>query len=274
MFRVHFNQLASTNDKALSLACLNPQKPLAVSADSQSAGRGRRGRVWQSPVGGVWMSLVFPLHGSPMGQRALPLVVGLAIKRVVSDLLELSSAHHEVCIKWPNDILVDGKKLAGILCESRIGQHLQRPLTVIGLGLNANLDPAQLGSDLRTPATSLRELLGHDLDLAQLRQQIVSSIYDMVERFDRQGMTPVMAMSISRCLAWLGQDVEVHAIDRADSDVVFGKVVGIDLQGRLLIDDDTLVTHAIESGEIKLRQDMLLTHEGNSQQAPLTCLHS
>ena len=129
----------------------------------QSAGRGSHGRDWSSPEGGAWFTLAVPMTEP---QAATPLVVGDAIQQVL--LTEAPG----VTIKPPNDLLLNGKKIVGILCEQTLtAGGANQPTVFIGVGINVNLDPAALPADLRMPATSLRETLGRELDIPHLTRR-------------------------------------------------------------------------------------------------------
>ncbi len=163
----HFNAVGSTNDEALELSHSHPGKIVRVSAATQTAARGSRRRTWISPRGGAWFSLAVPVD-SP--QRVTPVVVGQALLEV------LSNYANGLTLKAPNDILHDGKKLAGVLCEQTLMPGQTRTTVVIGVGINANFPAAQLGPDLRTPPTTLRDLRGADVDLNALIEQSTLAI--------------------------------------------------------------------------------------------------
>lgn len=141
----------------------------AFAARMQTGGYGRQGRVWQSPVGGLWMTLALPDIGFSelvsFGVR-----IGIAAGQVIEHTLDPAGSRPAVRIKWPNDVLIDGRKVAGILCESFT--HLARPWLLIGIGMNVNNRPDTLPGPLRRPAASLIEFLGAPPDLTSLGQLI------------------------------------------------------------------------------------------------------
>ncbi len=180
--------LSSTQERAKTLARDSESPALhgtLVLAGIQTGGRGRLGRQWGSPEGGLWMSVVLRLkleasHATRITQTAS---VGVA-----KALWEIGV---EARIKWPNDLLVDGKKICGILAESSAGRNTLSPggmsrepdPAILGIGLNANLDP----EDLKVPArevTTIRAELGHDIDLANVLSRILNNLHTELGRLD------------------------------------------------------------------------------------------
>lgn len=141
--RVHFRVTDSTNARARELATRGAPHGTLVTAAEQSAGRGRQGRTWSAPPGRALLcSLV--IRDPP---RLLPLVAGVAVAEVVSGAVEGS----EPQIKWPNDVLVAGRKVAGILVEAR----LQDGWAVVGIGVNVAVAPGSLPPEVRDRAGTL-----------------------------------------------------------------------------------------------------------------------
>lgn len=155
----------STNDAARVFAEDGFEEGLVVLAESQLSGRGTKGRSWFSSKGqGLYLSVVLrPEDRSP---ALLPFVAGLALREAI-----LASTGLDVRLKWPNDLTLEGRKLAGILCESSwSGSHLN--FVILGLGLNVGHEEADFPEDLRGTATSLRLALGKPPDKASLVQAI------------------------------------------------------------------------------------------------------
>lgn len=163
----HFDCVGSTNDEAKRLSAEHPEQAVLVIAQQQAHGRGSHGRAWRSPLGGAWFSLGVTL---PKHEPAISLIVGEALREVLA-------AHvPTVTVKRPNDLLVDGKKLAGILCEQTVTPGKPEVAAVIGIGINANFPAAELGTELRTPPTSLLDVLGHEVDLESLISQSAEAV--------------------------------------------------------------------------------------------------
>ncbi|MGI8909811.1 MAG: biotin--[acetyl-CoA-carboxylase] ligase [Rubrobacteraceae bacterium] len=171
--------LASTQERAKKLALADPGAPhgTLVVSKVQTGGRGRLGRSWGSPAGGLWMSLVLRLD---LPLRLAPRVTPAAAVGVAKALREMGV---NTRIKWPNDILVGGaggRKICGILAESgghasNTGGHASNNFIVLGVGINANVDPRDLEAQPRKTAT-LRSELGHDVDILELLETVLTKL--------------------------------------------------------------------------------------------------
>jgi BirA family biotin operon repressor/biotin-[acetyl-CoA-carboxylase] ligase len=214
-------RLGSTNDLAKRRANAGAPEGLLVLADEQTAGRGRHARRWWSPAGTALLtSLLFRPSLPPQRAQQLTMLCALAAADAVSDLTTLA-----VDLKWPNDLLVGGRKLAGLLTESAIqGQRLE--FVVVGLGLNANTDLGH-APPLMAPATSLWQELGQRVDRLALLVAYLDGVARRYARLDQQSPYDEWA---SR-LVTLGQHVTVHLDDQTLS----GLAQGVDADGALLL---------------------------------------
>jgi BirA family biotin operon repressor/biotin-[acetyl-CoA-carboxylase] ligase len=174
-------EIGSTQERARELAREGAPHGTLVVSKVQTGGRGRLGRRWGSPAGGLWMSLVLrPGISAEVAAR----ITQAAAVGVAKALRELGV---EARIKWPNDLLVDGRKICGILAESSVGnvpvpakkvgtgEGRRVDFVVLGVGLNANLEPQDLGVP-NSEATTLRSELGHDVDLTALLRSLLSHL--------------------------------------------------------------------------------------------------
>ncbi len=220
-----YEQIGSTNDEALA-AVASPAKDGSVYlAKNQTSGRGRRGNVWHAAPGdSLLFSLLLRYRGAVSEFMGLSLVVGLAVRSAVAKCL--ADEAHGVgtpAIKWPNDVYAQGKKLAGILVETRSGPSGELG-TVIGVGLNVGMSEFPDG----LAATSLR-LLG--VSEAQRRLEVVlASLLEELERkirlFSQRGLAPLLPeLLLADYLQ--GRRVRVGKVE--------GDASGIDEQGRLLV---------------------------------------
>lgn len=160
------DEATSTNSIALSLAAKGAPHGTLVVADRQTAGRGRLGRPWFSPPReNLYGSLL--LRTLPPGEQLerwlswVPLISAVAVARGIERVAGVLPA-----LKWPNDLLLEGRKVGGLLCESAAG--LPPPCVIVGIGLNVNTPAEAFPPDLRQIATSLRATIGHDLDRSVL----------------------------------------------------------------------------------------------------------
>ncbi|MSR36678.1 MAG: biotin--[acetyl-CoA-carboxylase] ligase [Gemmatimonadetes bacterium] len=160
--------IGSTNDRARELVEAGAEAFTAVIAEAQTMGRGREGRRWESPAGtGLWLSMIAP----PREQSAralMPLRVGLAVCRAV----ERAAPGVYAGLKWPNDVLLDGRKVAGVLCESTPGG------VVIGVGINVR--PGSLPEPLTDTAVALEEASGQPVDLGRLAGELIAELRELL----------------------------------------------------------------------------------------------
>lgn len=216
----------STNDDAREAQNAGAPAGHVVIADAQSAGRGSRGRPWLSPVGtDLYLSIVDRL---PLALAELPpltLAVGLGVADAVDQLLTGSGAA-PAQVKWPNDVLIAGKKCAGILIEASTGTPGGDAL-VIGIGLNVNR--TQFPAELEASATSLRASSSSvaELDRSYALQVLLERVEQRVDAFVQQGAAATVQALLPR-LALLGQ--------AARCDDVEGLVRGVEPTGALLFE--------------------------------------
>ncbi len=169
---VHFwPEIGSTNDEARRLARAGAPEGTLVIADYQTAGRGRLERRWLAPPGSsLLLSLIFRPNLAPSQAQRLTMASGLAIVEAVEQATGLA-----VGLKWPNDVVAGAAMLGGILAEFALGgQELDH--AVVGVGLNVNVQPAELPQDLLLPATSLSQLLGKPVPRLPLLQTLLRAV--------------------------------------------------------------------------------------------------
>lgn len=218
----YFAQIGSTNDEALAAARQGAPSGALFLADLQTQGRGRRGREWLAPSGaGLWFTVIYRSR-QPLALAApLTLVVGVALREALADSLGLPFQ-----LKWPNDVEIERKKVAGILLETETvsdasGRSLQ-PFA-IGIGLNTHLD---LPPEVLPYATSLHAL-GNAPPRERLLVHILRQLAVWLQRFERNGAAAIVS-ELQKHDALLGEPVRV--------DDTRGVGAGIDSAGRLLID--------------------------------------
>lgn len=233
---------ASTNDDAKRLAREGAAEGTVVLASEQTGGRGRLGREWSSPSGGVYFSVVLRPPLAPSEVAALPLVAGVGLARGFATL------GTEVTLKWPNDVFEGDGKVAGVLVEMSAEAERVEWL-VVGCGINvrppATPHPgaAYLAGDPAAPTPRLATVAAAALDG-------LASAYD---DFRLGGFDAVRAEYVSR-LRLLGRDVTVRRLDGAVA--AAGRVAGVDETGRLVVDGPDGPV-ALTAGEVTLREDAL-----------------
>jgi len=234
-FRVHwFSRLRSTNDHAASLRRDGRLfAPAIVLTSNQIAGRGRGKNKWWSDSGCLTVTFVMPIDEARDAHQ-VPLVAGLAVRNAAAELSE----DHSISLKWPNDILHDGRKLAGLLCE-----RLDR-VDLIGVGMNINVDPSEAPPPLRRTMTSMLLIAGKEFDMTDV---LASLSRQLLRLWDRRRENPFAALLAEyERYHWLtGRKVSV--VDGDES--VSGHCEGLDSAGRLLVRGKKL--HRIVAGQVE-----------------------
>ena len=172
------DEVDSTNSEAERLLAAGVRTPLVVIARSQSRGRGRLGRNWSSPdQGNLYVSFAFQPHIPPARMQIFTLWMGVNVCETLRNF-----GRFDPSVKWPNDILFEGRKLGGMLTEARIDADQIRDV-VFGLGLNANIMPGDWPPELVGTATSMAEILGQRIDVNRLMAAILGRILSAYDRF-------------------------------------------------------------------------------------------
>ena len=234
-------QVGSTNDVILAMAGHGAPHGAVCLADEQLAGRGRRGYGWFSPPGcGIWTSVLLRPRLSAAQTPPLTLCAAAAVARALEN-----AAGVAVQIKWPNDLLMRDRKVAGILAETRAVAG-DEPVIVIGMGINVNHTPDLFPDELSAIATSLRIESGGPVRRQDLLLTILASFESAYGDYLASGAASVLAQVDAR-LAWRGRMVE------ADSPAgAAGRVSRVDKEGGLLLETEG-GDIVIRSGSIRLR---------------------
>ena len=238
---VYLPEVASANDVARRLAEEGAAEGTLVVADYQAAGRGRLGRRWQAPPGSsLLLSLLFRPPLAPDRVQGLTMVCGLAVADAVGARTGL-----DVGLKWPNDVVLGGRKAGGILIEVALrGDEVD--YVVAGIGLNVNLDPGRLDEGLLVPATSLSHVLGRPVPRLPLLQALLAAIEGRYLALCH-GHSPHREWAAR--LTTLGRRVSVSGGGQALEGVAEGVTAAGGLQVRL--DDGRLET--VLAGDVSLR---------------------
>jgi BirA family transcriptional regulator, biotin operon repressor / biotin---[acetyl-CoA-carboxylase] ligase len=241
---------ASTNQEASAWAQAGAPDGASVVADCQTAGRGRLGRAWCSPAGvNLYCSQVARLPAAAL--RLLPLVGGLGALAAVDACLP---GGPRPALKWPNDVRVEGRKVAGVLCEWVPGAP---PAGVVGVGLNVNMLPEQFPADLRRPATSLAILAGAPLDRGRCLARLLAALDTWRARAE-SAPDEVVASFSARCET-LGARVRVEP-PGAPPYLAFAR--RIDPDGVLVVEDERGALCRLEAGEVDALPQALSPERG------------
>ncbi|XID94346.1 biotin--[acetyl-CoA-carboxylase] ligase [Paenibacillaceae bacterium WGS1546] len=245
--RLHLLDVAtSTQDELKKLAEEGAEEGTLVIAESQTNGRGRMGRSWVSPGGkGVWMSLLLrppiPLQLTPQ----LTLLAAVALSRAIArQMPEL-----QIGIKWPNDLLVEGKKISGILLESA-AEDERLKYVIAGLAISANLDPDDFPPEVREKAVSLKTASGRPVDRAELVVAALAEFERLYELYLEQGFAPIRSLWEARSVT-LGVRTEL----RTPQETIVGVPRSLDETGGLRVELSDGSVRTIYSGEVADRRD-------------------
>jgi BirA family biotin operon repressor/biotin-[acetyl-CoA-carboxylase] ligase len=238
-------EVDSTNDECARLLASGRQAPFAVFAQKQTRGRGRFGRVWHSESSGnLYSSFAFRPRIAPERMQTFTLWMGVTICELVAKFVPVVPG-----VKWPNDIVFDGKKAGGMLTEARVDADQIRDL-VFGLGLNVNSPSSDWPSDLGRRAVSLAELAGADIDLNRLTAALIGRVLLAYERFTEGEHFDTFAELWNKYDVLRGREVTLSEGGRRRR----GRVLGVDDGGSLLLRDDRGRTQGFRAGEVTVEK--------------------
>lgn len=238
----HFASIGSTQEYSFGLAQKGMSEGALVVAEEQTGGRGRRGRSYFSPRGGIWFSILLrpplPPHMAPV----ISLAAGVALAEVAAEL-----GLQSILLRWPNDVLIGGKKLSGILAEMSAEPDLLH-FVILGIGINANMARDSFPEELRQMATSLELEIGQKVN----RVEILCNVLQKLEKYYMQLLEKGPSSILE---AWksfpniLGKHVKVNSLDG----VYEGVAAGLDEEGALLIKDDAGQQRKFVAGDVSVR---------------------
>jgi BirA family biotin operon repressor/biotin-[acetyl-CoA-carboxylase] ligase len=233
---VHEDEVDSTMEAARrALGCGTP--PLLVTAEAQSGGRGREGRSWHSPAGGnLYVTAALPFSGPPLSLPAFTLACGVALHEAASGLL---GPEVELSIKWPNDLLSGGMKMAGVLCE--LVQAGQDHVVLCGMGVNVNA--GSFPPPLDAIATSMSLASRRTYEREQVLARICLELEAAADLYGREGFAPFRDECLARSSLW-GRRCRV--------DAVTGAMESIDGTGAIVIRRDDGTAACVSAGRLDL----------------------
>ncbi|WP_047152596.1 biotin--[acetyl-CoA-carboxylase] ligase [Aneurinibacillus tyrosinisolvens] len=238
----YYATIDSTQNKCQELAKAGAPEGTLVVADQQLGGKGRLGRVWHSPAGkNIYMSLllrpVLELQKCPQ----LTLLTAVAIVETVRDVCGIQAD-----IKWPNDILLDGKKICGILTELNAESDRINWL-IIGMGINVNAELDDFAADVQKIATSLRIVNGAPLRRVSLIQGILRRLEHLYEQYVREGFEPIKELWEAHAIT-IGKRVTIRTLQGS----LAGFAEGIDDAGVLLVRQDDGTVTKVYSADVEI----------------------
>ncbi|NWF62928.1 MAG: biotin--[acetyl-CoA-carboxylase] ligase [Chloroflexi bacterium] len=237
----YFDSIGSTNDEALAWAASGAKDFSLVVADEQTQGRGRLDRKWFTPKGSaIAMSLI--LRPSAPMRPHLSRTVGLAALSLADACQTLGLSPK---IKWPNDILLNGRKAAGILVET-VWSGVEADSLVIGMGINVSASSVPPAESLKFPATSIEEMLGY----APKREEVIQLVLNACLHWREQMGTDLFIQAWEEKLAFRGEAVQIQA---GDEETTHGRLDGLEADGSLRLRDLQDHSVTVRFGDVSLR---------------------
>lgn len=232
----HYDAVESTNDTMKELLDVDVPEGLVVWADRQAAGRGRHGRAWASPPGGLYLSVL--LKPKEVHAQVLGLLAGMPLVKAIR--------HSGVfaVLKWPNDAIFQDRKIAGILSEGVYRKDTY--YVVVGVGVNTNLDVERLPPDVQKRATSLKREVSLYVANEEFLDYFLEQMDDLYSRY-RNTPVPLMMKEYRGACSTVGKRVSVET----PKGKVVGRAYDVSPQGALLVLDDQERRHEILDGTVE-----------------------
>ncbi|MHC1760241.1 MAG: biotin--[acetyl-CoA-carboxylase] ligase [Negativicutes bacterium] len=238
----YFSKIGSTNDEAKKRAVASCPEGTLVITETQLGGRGRLSRGWFSPIGkGIWFSVVLRPPFPPQEAPKCTLMAAVAINRAIRELTGIPCG-----IKWPNDILCNGRKLVGILTEMSAEMDAINHI-VIGMGINVNIEAAEIPTELKETATSVLMESGATVSRIDLFIKVLECLEELYLLVKNEGFAAVLSAWRQESIT-LGRMVNVIAPDKSFA----GKAVDIDADGALLVETDQGMERVL-AGDVSIR---------------------
>jgi BirA family biotin operon repressor/biotin-[acetyl-CoA-carboxylase] ligase len=220
-----FSEIDSTNNEAHRLGVDGAPEGTVVIADSQTKGKGRLQRAWHSPAGmNIYTSIILRPDLKPDHAPQISILAGVSVAEIMDNFCP-----GMVNLKWPNDVLLQGKKVCGILAQMKTSAN-RVDFIILGIGINVNIDYNQLSQDIKNTATSLTIETGRKIS----RQELIIGLYENLAKWYKKLMEGGFGAVKEKWLSMapmIGQRVQIMS----ENEVISGKALGIDEQGALLL---------------------------------------
>jgi BirA family biotin operon repressor/biotin-[acetyl-CoA-carboxylase] ligase len=236
----YFSQIGSTNSHARGLAENGAVEGEIVVAEAQTQGRGRLSRRWESPpFANLYLSVILRPHLPPRHAPQITLTAAVSLADTVGSFLSRPPA-----IKWPNDILIDGKKVAGILTEAACdAEHIE--YVILGIGLNVNYRRDAMPKELRERAISLADAIGENVPRESVFARLIHDLdrcYGELEEAGFESLRP-------RWKAYFGLRGRRVRVEH-NGQTILGRAIDIDSEGALIVEDDRGESRTIVAGDV------------------------
>lgn len=242
--QIYYEESVSSTQKiALQMSVDGDPEGTIVIAEEQTSGRGRMNREWYSAkFSGIWMSIILRPDLLPKDAPQLTLITAVAIVQAIE---EVTTLHPQ--IKWPNDILVNGKKVTGILTELQAESDRINSV-IIGIGMNVNQESNSFPDEIASIATSLFIESGKKVNRAKLIQVVLTKLEYLYDLYLQEGFYPIKLLWESYAVS-IGKMIKARML----KETVKGKALGITDDGVLMLEDDSGKVHYIYSADIELQ---------------------
>ena len=241
----YFDEVNSTNEKADKLAA-NVEEGTVIIAEKQKKGIGRFGREWISPKGGVCVSVILKPKISPIDASKMTLIAGIAVAKVIRKL------GLDAKLKWPNDVLIHGKKVGGILTSINTKEG-KIDYIIVGVGINVNIDISTFPKELQEGTTSLKEELKKEVSMEKIIEDILYEVEINYETSKERKFT-FLLNEWKRLSNTIGKKVKI----KMRAEVIEGEAVGVNRDGALILKREDGSLKKIIAGEcIHLRNGEL-----------------
>ena len=240
-----FDVLQSTNVTAVAFAKEGAPEGTVIVAERQEGGRGRMHRVWSSPKGGLWFTIILRPQIDPQFVAQVTLLAGVAVVRALRKLY----ATEEIMIKWPNDLLLNGKKVCGILSEMQLNENESIDYAIVGIGVNVDLNPQAFPEDLRNTAASLNASFGKNYTCTAVLDNILQEFASLYRDWLKEGAQVILEL-------WkkLNCTLNRRVFVKDNDEVIFsGEVVAINEAGAIIVRNEEGESQSFDFGEISIR---------------------
>jgi BirA family biotin operon repressor/biotin-[acetyl-CoA-carboxylase] ligase len=240
---IHFDTINSTNIKAKELADLGEQEGTIVISEEQTLGRGRLGRSWISPkYKGIWMSIILRPNINPIHVSKITQVGAAAVCKAAEEM------GIKTQIKWPNDIILNNKKVCGILTE--MSAELNKiNYVVMGIGINVNIDKNEFPDDIKHMAASFKSEIGKEILRKELAARVLNNFELLYKEFTKEGIAKASIDICRENSILLGKEINVIR----DNKTISAKAVNLDGEGELIIQHSNGEIEKLISGEVSIR---------------------
>lgn len=238
--RLHYyDKIGSTNEEAFRLGEEGAPEGTVLIAESQTSGKGRMQRVWYSPPGAnIYTSVILRPPAGTMKATQIPIAAGVAAAETLNELCP-----GKAWIKWPNDVLIGGKKVCGILAQIKMsGQAVD--FVVVGIGINVNLGRKQFPRDIQAIATSMAIEAGREISRPELIIRLYENMAKWYRELTRNGFAAVRERWLNLS-EMIGKTVSVMF----QNDAVSGEAVGLDEDGSLILRTATNQRKTVSAGD-------------------------